>query len=296
MTAAPLIVTGAAGHFGRLVVEALIEHEKIAPARIVAATRDPSKIADLAARGVKTVRADFDDPASLDAAFTPGARILLVSTDALDRPGRRLEQHRRAIDAAKGVGAGRILYTSMPSPETSRVTFAGDHLGSENAIKATGLPYTILRNGWYLENMFMTLPQAFASGQWYTSAGDGRLAHIARADLARAAAGALARDLGVSRTLTLTGSTARTTAEIAALAAAAVGKPLQVVDLTDEQLAGGMKAAGVPDFLIPTFVSFDTNTREGHIAMVTGDLAALTGQKPVELTDFLETAKGALGG
>lgn len=296
MSASPLVVTGAAGKFGRLVIEALLERARIAPAGIIAATRDPAAIADLAARGVKTVRADFDDPASLDTAFVRGARILIVSTDAMDRPGRRLEQHRRAIEAARKADAGRILYTSMPDPENALITFAPDHLGSEDAIKATGLPYTILRNGWYMENLFMTLPHAFASGHWYTSAGDGRVAHVARTDLARAAAAALARDEGASRTLTLTGTTARSTAEIAALASAAVGKPLGVVNLSDEQMADGMKAAGVPDFLVPIFVSFDANTREGHIAMVTGDVEALTGAKPVELEAFLQASKGVLAG
>jgi NAD(P)H dehydrogenase (quinone) len=184
----------------------------------------------------------------------------------------------------------------MPSPESSAVLFAPDHLGTEEAIKASGIPYTFLRNGWYAENLFMSLPSALASGQWYTSSGEGRIAHVTRADEAAAAASALASESDQNAVYTLTGSEALTTDEIAALVREVTVKPLEVVHVSDEQLAAGMKAAGLPDFLIPTFVSFDTNTREGHIAMVTDDVEKLTGRKPVPLKAFLEENRQALAG
>ncbi|KSV71263.1 nucleoside-diphosphate sugar epimerase [Sinorhizobium sp. GW3] len=288
-----LLVTGATGQLGKLVLDQLLA-SGIAPARIIATSRDTAKLADYIARGVQARVADFDDPASLDQAFAGADRILIISTDALDQPGKRLKQHRAAVAAAKKAGAKHIVYTSMPSPETSVIPFAPDHLGTENAIKATGIPYTILRNGWYMENLFMALPHALETGQWYSSSGEGRLAHIARGDAAKAAAAALAASTSESHTYTLTGGELRSTDEIAALVAKATGKSLNVVHISDEALAGGLKSAGLPDFLIPIVVSFDANTRGGHIDMVTGDVTALTGATPVTLAAFLEASKARL--
>ncbi|OKP77995.1 NAD(P)-dependent oxidoreductase [Ensifer adhaerens] len=288
-----LLVTGATGQLGKLVLDQLLA-SGIAPARIIATSRDTAKLADYIARGVQARVADFDDPASLDQAFAGADRILIISTDALDQPGKRLKQHRAAVAAAKKAGAKHIVYTSMPSPETSVIPFAPDHLGTENAIKTTGIPYTILRNGWYMENLFMALPHALETGQWYSSSGEGRLAHIARGDAAKAAAAALAASTSESHTYTLTGGELRSTDEIAALVAKATGKSLNVVHISDEALAGGLKSAGLPDFLIPIVVSFDANTRGGHIDMVTGDVTALTGATPVTLAAFLEASKARL--
>jgi NAD(P)H dehydrogenase (quinone) len=191
----------------------------------------------------------------------------------------------------------RLAYTSMPNPEPGNsVIFAPEHYGTEQAIKETGLPYTIFRNGWYQENLLMGLPQAIASGQWYTSAGQGRVAHAARDDIAAAIAAALASDEGDSVTYTLTGSEALTTDEIAARASKALGKPLQVVHLTDEQLAGGLKAAGVPEAYIPMLVSFDTNTRKGGIDLVTDDVKRLSGRAPAPIETFYEANRAALLG
>lgn len=291
-----LLVTGAAGHLGRLVLDALLASGKVAPESIIATSRDPAKLAAYAEKGVQTRRADFDDPASLATAFAGADRILVVSTDALDTPGKRLIQHTAAINAAKAAGAKHILYTSMPNPEHSAVTFAPEHLGSENALKATGIPYTILRNGWYQENLFMGLPHAFADGKWYSATGDGKIAHIARADIAAATANAMLSASNENRTYTLTGPVARTTAEIADIAAKAVGKPLAVVTVTDEQLAAGLAGAGLPPVLIPVIVSFDTNTREGQIAMVTDDAANLAGRPLTTLEAFFEANKAAFAG
>ncbi|MGN7803475.1 SDR family oxidoreductase [Hyphomicrobiales bacterium] len=290
-----LLVTGATGQLGKLVLDQLLG-SGVEPARIIATSRDTAKLADYTAKGVQARVADFDDPASLDKAFAGADRILIISTDALDQPGKRLKQHLAAVAAAEKAGAKHILYTSMPSPETSVIPFAPDHLGTENAIKATGIPYTILRNGWYMENLFMALPHALETGQWYSSSGEGRLAHIARADAAKAAAAALASSGRESRTYTLTGGEQRSTDEIAALVAKATGKRLDVVHISDEALAGGLKGAGLPDFLIPIVVSFDANTREGHINMVTNDVTSLTGATPVKLGAFLEASKARLAG
>ncbi len=290
-----ILVTGASGHLGRLVIKHLIDSQTITPSDIVAGSRDPAKLADLQALGVEARRVDFDDQASLETAFAGIDRLLIVSTDELGMPGKRLTQHTAAVNAAKAAGVGRLFYTSMPQPDDSLITFSGDHLGTEMAIKASGLAYTLFRNGWYMENLFMSLPQALAGGTWYTSAGTGRIAHIAREDIARAIAAGLAHPAAESVTYTLTGETAYTTEEIAALVRDVTGKPLAVVNLSDEQLSQGMAAAGVPAPFIPTFVSFDANTREGKIAMVSPDAETLSGVKRTSLKAFLEANRAALG-
>lgn len=291
-----ILVTGASGHLGRAIIDHLLDSQGVAPGRIVAGSRNPEKLADLAARGVVLRKVDFDDPAGLEAAFAGVGTLLIVSTDALDGAGTRLRQHRAAVAAAKKAGVACIAYTSLPRAETSAVSFAPDHLGTEQAIAATGLPHLIFRNSWYQENLFMSLPQALKSGQWYTSAGAGRTAFVARDDIAAAIAGALANPPAGSVTWTLTGNEAPTNDEIARLASDALGRPIQVVHLSDEQLAGGMKAAGVPEAIVPTLVSFEVATRAGDLGTITDHVATLSGRRPRSLSDFLAASKAAFLG
>ncbi len=290
-----ILVTGAAGHLGRAVVDHLLDTQKVDPARIVAASRDPAKLADLAARGVAIRKGDFDDAASLESAFAGIDRLLIVSTDALAVPGQRLTQHKTAIAAAVKAGVKHLFYTSMPKPDDSLVSFAPDHLGTEEAVKASGLAYTILRDAWYHDNLLHSLPHNLSTGTWYSASGDGRIATIARDDCARAIAAALASPTTPGdATYTLTGPAAITTDEIAAIAAEVAGKPLKVVRVSDEQLAAGLKGAGIPDFFATVLVSADANTRTGRFDIVTDDFEKLTGDKPQSLKDFLSVHKAAL--
>ncbi|MBZ9812847.1 SDR family oxidoreductase [Mesorhizobium sp. CA7] len=293
-----LLVTGASGHLGRAVINHLLGERKVAPANIIATTRNPENLADLAARGVAVRAADFDDEASLEAAFTGADRVLVISTGELDlKSDRRLKQHQAAVAAAKAAKVSHLLYTSMPNPEPgSPVLFAGDHYGTEEAIKASGIPYTIFRNGWYQENLFMSLPHAISSGKWYSSAADGRVAHGARDDMAAAIAAGLASGSKESHIYTLTGPQAYTTNEIAALVSEVTGKPLEVIQLPDEALTEGVKAAGVPEDFARIIVSFDANTRAGRIGEVTDAVEKLSGRKPRTLKQFLEANKAALLG
>src|SRR5262245_51398877 len=132
-----LLVTGAAGKLGQRVIAHLLDTHKVAPAQIVAATRNPDKLAALAAQGAKVRKLDFEDAASLATAFAGVDRVLLVSTDAIDRPGRRLAQHKAAVEAAKKAGVKHVIYTSMPNPDNTLITFAPDHLGTERALAAS---------------------------------------------------------------------------------------------------------------------------------------------------------------
>jgi NAD(P)H dehydrogenase (quinone) len=291
-----LLVTGASGKLGHLVLDQLLA-KGIAAGDIIATTRDVSKLADYAAKGVDVRVADFNDAASLPAAFKGADRLALISTDAVDGIGTRLKQQTAAVNAAKAAGVKHIVYTSMPNPTVdSKITFAGDHRGTEEAVKASGLGYTILRNAWYFENLFMSLPQVLASGHWYTSTGDGKVNNLARADCAAALVAVLASDNTESKTYTLTGAEKLTTAEIATLASEVLGKKIEVIQLNDEQLAGGMKGAGLPDFLIPFLIGFEANTRIGAADIETNDVELLTGKKPSSFRTFFEQNKAALLG
>jgi NAD(P)H dehydrogenase (quinone) len=292
--AARLLVTGASGKLGRGVIAHLLADRKVLARDIIAVTRDPAKLADLAAEGVEVRQGDFGDAASLEKAFAGADRVLVISTDTAPGSGERVRQHGAAVAAARAAGASRVLYTSLPKPDVSVISFAFEHLASEKAVIESGLAYTIFRNGWYAENLFMSLPQALKSGQWFTSAGGGRVAYGVRDDFAAAIAGGLASDEPGNRIHTLTGPDLFTTAEVAELASDVLGKPISVVQVSDEQLAEGLRQHGLPEPVVAVIVSIDANTRGGFLDFVTPDLEELSGRRPQALVRFLEANKAAL--
>lgn len=293
-----LLVTGASGALGQRVVHHLLHTLGVAPSRIVAASRHPSALSALAGCGVRVVAADFDDADTLPKAFEGVDRLLLISTDAIDRPGARLRQHRAAVAAAEAAGVRHLVYTSMPQPKSSTVLFAPDHAGTEDALAASRLPgWTVLRNHWYFENLFMSLPGVLAAGgRWFSAAGDGKLANIARDDLALAAATVLAGSEAGRHTYTLSGGQALTTAEQAAAIAQVLGRPVEVIPVPVEGLVQGMVGAGLPGPLAQVLASFDTNTAAGHVGQVTGDYQAITGRAPQRFADWLQAHRQALAG
>ena len=280
-----LLVTGASGHLGQRVLHHLVHTLNVPAGRIIATTRKPATLADWAAKGVTVRATDFDNPASLVAAFEGASRVLLISTDTI---GRRVPQHKAAIDAAVKVGADHVIYTSMPWPEKSLVLFAPDHLGTEAALSASALSgWTVLRNNWYFENLFLGMPSVLASGKWFSASGDGRIAYISRDDIARAAAAALAGTERGKVTYDLGGAKAITVAEVAALVSRTVGKPIEVVPVTVEALAQGLISHGVPEPMARMVASFDANTAAGQLADVTGDFTKLTGVQPQPFEEWL---------
>lgn len=283
----PVAVSGAAGQLGRQVVNYLLSELMVPPQHIVALTRDTTKLADFAAQGVQVRHADFDDSASVAEALKGVQRFLLISTDTLGVPGKRLEQHQRAVAAAQKAGVQHVLYTSMPKPEGSAITFAGDHLGTEQAVAASTMSWTVLRNNWYFENLLMETEHILSSGQWFTAAGDGRSAHIARDDLALAAAYALASNDVSNKTYTLSGTHTFSVQEMADLLSNVSGKAISVVPITDEQKRAGLEQAGLPPVLAEIFASFDTNTRQGGVAEVTDHFKQLTGKEPMSFSAWL---------
>jgi NAD(P)H dehydrogenase (quinone) len=291
---AKLLVTGASGKLGRGVIDHLIADQNVLAKDIIAVTRDPAKLGDLAAKGVDVRKGDLSDAGSLAKAFAGAGRVLIISTDTAPGSGERIKQHSAAVAAAKAAGAARVLYTSLPKPDVSVISFAFEHLGSEKAVIESGLAYTIFRNGWYDENLFMSLPQALKSGQWFTAAGGGRVAYGARDDFAAAIAGSLASDEPGNRIHTLTGPDLFTVPEIAALATNVLGKPISVVQITDEQLAAGLRQHGLPEPVVDMIVSIDANTRAGFLDFATPDIEKLSGRKSQTLQSFLEANKAAL--
>lgn len=288
-----LLVTGASGQLGRRVIAHLLDTCGVAPSRLVAVTRNPSKLSDVAARGVDVRRGDFDEPASLGAAFQGVARLLLISTDALERPGARLAQHRAAIAAAKAAGVKHVVYTSIPKADEIPVPFAPDHAGTEQTLVMSGLGWTILRNALYFDNLAFSLPSVLATGKWYSSAADGRIANVSREDCARAAAYALAVRPVANSVYDITGPAALTTSEIAATVSEVLGKPIELVSVSDDDLLLGMVAAGVPEPMARIFVSFDTTTRLGLFSAVSDAVEKLTGRPPEQLRHFLVANRGA---
>ncbi|MGE0115073.1 MAG: SDR family oxidoreductase [Steroidobacteraceae bacterium] len=286
-----LLVTGASGHLGRRVVELLLE----AGARnIVAASRDPDKLAELVAKGAQSRKVDFDDPGTLDVAFTNIERILIVSTDAIFVPGKRLQQHKAAVDAAAKAGVKHIVYTSMPNPEPpSRMAIAADHYGTEQAIEKSGVGFTILRNCWYADNFFRSLPAVLASGKWFTCAGEGRMPYVSRADIARAAAAALACETTENKRHDITGLERLTTAEIAAIVSEVFGKKIEVVHLSEEEFAKALIARGTPEAWVPGSIATESSIRAGKFDITSDAIKHLTGREPQSLRDFFIANKTA---
>lgn len=291
---AKLLVTGAAGHLGQLVLSFLLESRKVAPGDIIAGTRDPQKLAGFSAQGVVVRRLDFEDAGTLAPALQGAERMLLISTDAVDRPGRRLAQHKAAIEAARTARLRHVVYTSMPNPDDTLVTFAPDHLGTEQALAASGLGFTILRMNWYMQNLLMGLPPALASGQWYVGTGEGRVGYVAREDCARAAAAALTAGDATAARLDVTGPEAFSMTQIAQIVRELTGKPLVVVQQTDEERRRALSAAGLPDPVVALLVSIDASIRAGKLDVVASTVQKLTGNSPKSLRDFLAENKAAL--
>ncbi len=289
-----LYISGASGQLAQRVLSHLVDHHHVPPASIVAGTRKPEKLQAWAAKGVKVRKADFEDPASLAAALKGVDHMLLISTDAIDRPGRRLAQHKAAIEAAKKAGVRHVVYTSMLNPERSPVTFASDHLGTEQALEASGLGRTILRMSWYMDSLLGALPPILAAGKWITAAGTGKLSHVTREDCARAAAAALASDKAGNIRYDVTGPEKYTTAELAATASRIAGKPIDVVQVSNEELAQGKRAAGLPEFVVALIASLDANTRAGYADVLSDAVVKLTGKPPQSVSDFLAANKAAL--
>lgn len=278
-----LIITGASGHLGRRTAELLLDTAGVDAGDVVLITRDPSKLDDLAARGAQVRFGDFSDPSSLTDAFAGATRVLIVSTDVV---GARVAGHRAAIDAARAAGATLIAYTSLPNPVAENPAgAAADHRETEEALQASGVAWTFLRNALYAEYRIPEAQAAATSGTFHHNHGDGKTAYVSREDCAAAAAAVLAGgDEHANKAYDITGPELLSGADLARLYGAAE----DAVD--DAAFAAGLIAAGLPEAVAPLLVSFGQAIREGYLDQVSGDVEALTGRAPRSVAEVLTAA------
>lgn len=285
-TRSTLFVTGASGNLGRQTVEFLLASGK---GNIIAGSRDTGKIADLVAKGAEARAVDFDNPETLAAAFAGVDRLLIVSTDAIDKPGKRLIQHTAALKAAAAAGVKHVIYTSVTnaSPDSASLV-SQDHYETEQAIIASGLSHTILRNTLYVDNLLMSLPQILSSGQWFHAAAGGKIAMATREDCARAAAAALESDFEGSRIIEISGAELLDHDETATIISGLSGKPVTAIAIDEAGLTQGLLKAGLPEIYARLLATFDTAQAKGEFSVLTSAVRDLTGKEPVTVREFLK--------
>ena len=277
-----IALTGAAGNLGRLVAEHLIASTD--PAEIVLITRRPDTVADLTARGATVRSADFTQPDTLPTAFAGIDRLLIISADDV---GTRLPGQLAAVDAAKRAGVGHLFYTSVTNPVPENPAgVVPSHQATEEALAASGLGWTALRNNLYSEFQVPTIQQAAASGRLVTNAGAGLTSYVTRTDCAAAAAAALLLP-DPAQVYDISGPAGVSARDLADLAAGLRGGPVEVVDVTDEEYVAGLVAAGLPDVVAGLLASFGTSTREGFMDVTTAAVKELTGRDAATLSSVL---------
>jgi NAD(P)H dehydrogenase (quinone) len=275
-----IAITGASGQLGRLVADQLLS--TVDPAELVLLTRDPAKLADYAERGADVRAADFSKPDELVDAFAGVERVLLISTDAV---GARVEGHLAAIEAAVKAGVRHMAYTSVSEPTADNPAgVVADHTATEEALRESGLAWTMLRNNLYADMQVDSVAQAAATGQLVTNIGDGGAAYVTRADCAAVAAGVLTGEGHEGKAYDVTGPHAYTAADLAELATQKSGNPVEVVQVDDEAYTAGLVSAGLPDFIAPLLTSFGTATRLGKLATVTDVVEQVGGRTPTPLS------------
>ena len=277
-----ILVTGATGKLGSLVVEELLK--TVSADQLVVSVRDPGKADALRARGVTVRQADFNDPITLDAAFAGVERILIISADGDN--DTRIRQHTNAVEAAARAGVKFIAYTSLANAAESSNIMAPPHQATERAIKQTGIAYSFLRNNWYLENEASGIQGVLAGAPWVTAAGAGKTGWALRRDYAAAAAAALTGHGHDFTTYELSGSLL-TQDEFAAALGAVIGKAVPVQHVDDNAYADIMRGVGLPEFVIPIVVGIQQSIRERSLEVESNDFAKLLGRPATPVNEAL---------
>lgn len=281
-----IVITGASGQLGRLVIAQLLE--TVPASRLVAAVRDPAKVADLAAKGVQVRQADYSQPATLDRAFEGAEKVLLISSSEV---GQRVTQHQAVIEAAKRAGVKLLAYTSVLHADTSALGLAEEHRQTEAALAQSGVPAVVLRNGWYHENYTAGVAHAVANGAHFGSAGEGRISSAARADYARAAAVVLtAAEDQAGKVYELAGDESYTLKEFAAQIAEQSGKPVIYTDLPEADYKGALLQAGLPEFVAELLANSDTAAAKGALFDSSRQLSRLIGRPTTPLASSIAEA------
>lgn len=280
-----IAVTGATGQLGKLVVEQLLE--KLPAEQIVAIVRDPQKAQAFAEKGVQVRQADYSRPESLIAAFTGAESVLLVSSSEV---GHRVPQHQAVTDAARAAGVKLLAYTSILNADTSTLLLAKEHKPTEAYIRASGVPFTFLRNGWYTENHTGSLAAAMEHGAILGAAKDGRFATAARADYAAAAVAVLTGKGHENGVYELGGDQAYTLTELAAEVARQTNKPVIYKDLPQGDYAKALAGIGLPEEVAHAIADADAGASRGELYTSSHDLSRLIGRATTPLQESVAAA------
>lgn len=284
-----IVVTGATGQLGRLVIEQLLS--RVPASQIIAAVRSPEKAADLSRQGIQVRQADYSQPATLDSAFAGADKVLLISSSEV---GQRLPQHKAVIDAAKRAGVKLLAYTSVLHADTSALGLAREHRETEDYLRASGLPFALLRNGWYTENYTAGIPGALAHGAVMGCADEGRISSASRLDYAEAAAVLLTSETTqAGNVYELAGDESYTLSEFAAQLSTQSGKSLPYVNLPQAEFEAALIQAGLPDFVARLLADSDAAAAKGALFDDSPQLSALIGRPTTLLSvTIAETLKG----
>jgi NAD(P)H dehydrogenase (quinone) len=277
-----IAITGATGQLGRLVVGKL--KEKISPAEIVALARNTAKASDL---GVTVREADYDQPATLEQALFDADTLLLISSSEV---GKRAVQHRNVIEAAKKTGVKWIVYTSLLHADRSPLSIAEEHRATEAKLKESGIPYTILRNGWYTENYAGSIPGALAGGAFIGSAGEGKISSATREDFAEAAVIVLTGQGHEGKTYELAGDEAYTLNDLAAEISHQTGKNVPYQNLSEADYAAALTGFGVPEGFAQAIARWDVDASQGALFNDSRQLSALIGRPTTPLSTVVANA------
>ena len=279
-------VTGATGQLGRLVVEKL--KEKGLSSSIVALVRNTEKAAELA---VEAREFDYNNPAKLVDALKGIEKLILISGNEL---GKRAEQHANVIEAAKKAGVKWVVYTSLLHADTSSLSLAPEHYATEKALQASGLTYTILRNGWYTENYTGSVAGAVAAGAFIGSAGDGKISSAARADFADAAVAVVTSAGHENKVYELAGDSSYTLADLAAEISKQSGKAIPYNNLPETEYAKILKSFGLPEMFADAIASWDTGASKGDLFDESHQLSKLIGRPTTPLSETVKAALAAV--
>lgn len=277
-----IAITGASGQLGRLVITALLD--TVPTDQLIAIVRDPAKVADLAEKGVQIKRADYSDAAALARALTGVEKLLLISSSEV---GQREAQHRNVIEAAKAAEVKFIAYTSLLHADRSPLGLADEHVATENMLAESGIPFALLRNGWYTENYLASVPPALEHGVFIGSAGKGKIASAPRADYAEAAARVLTRDNQAGKIYELAGDEAWTLFDLTAQLSQQSGKPVAYQNLSAADFTAALQGSGLPEPLASLLADSDVGASQGGLFDDSRQLSTLLGRPTLPLAESL---------
>ncbi|MDQ0219178.1 SDR family oxidoreductase [Peribacillus cavernae] len=281
-----IVITGATGELGQLVVQNLLT--KVSASEIAVSVRNVEKASAFAEQGIEVRYGDYEDPASLEKSFSGASKLLLISTPE-NEPVARIRMHVNAIEAAKKAGVKHIAYTGFAFVDKGAFPSLGNvHLATEYTIRVSGIPFTILRNAFYQEVFVNPALQSFIdSGSIVTSAGEGRINTVTRNDLALAAATVLAEDGHENRVYELASAVAWNYDDLAEILSDVSGKTVTHQYVTDSEAFNGMVIAGLPEGLARFQIALYQSIASGNEGNTSGDLEKLIGRKPTSIRESI---------